>query len=231
MHSYPPTIMQLPTSRPAIAITVSTPAHPHIGPGVVLTDVVERTYTVKSGDTLSAIAQKYYSDAADWTVIYWANDHIIGADPNLIIPGQHLSVPALPTRIPGPPAGFRADPVPTTTHAAVTDPPAGVTLTAEGGTLSYGGLEALWEDAGGSAAYAADAACIAHAESGGNQFATGGVGEEGYWQINPVNDGRVANGYTVEASYSPVVNAKDAIAISDDGRTWAEWTTAGMCGL
>jgi len=31
------------------------------------------------------------------------------------------------------------------------------------------------------------AASIAMAESGGNQYATGSVGERGYWQINPVN--------------------------------------------
>ncbi len=61
------------------------------------------------------------------------------------------------------------------------------TTTNLSGTLSCSGLEALWVEAGGSPAVEVTAASIAMAESGGNQFATGTVGERGYWQINPVN--------------------------------------------
>jgi nucleoid-associated protein YgaU len=49
-------------------------------------------YTVVAGDTLSGIAQKYYSDASKWTRIFEANRHQI-QDPNHIFPGQVLRIP------------------------------------------------------------------------------------------------------------------------------------------
>ena len=51
------------------------------------------TYTVQSGDTLSVIAQKFYSNANLWQRIYDANRGIIGQDPGQIIPGQNLVIP------------------------------------------------------------------------------------------------------------------------------------------
>lgn len=86
-----------------------------------------------------------------------------------------------------------------------------------GGTLGCAGLEALWDAAGGNPASQVTAADIAMAESGGNQYATGGVGEEGYWQINPVNTGM--------ATYDPIGNAQSAIALSGNGTNWSPWTT------
>ena len=50
---------------------------------------VEKTYTVKSGDTLSGIANKY---GTTWQNIYNNNRDIIGSNPNLIKPGQILKV-------------------------------------------------------------------------------------------------------------------------------------------
>ena len=85
------------------------------------------------------------------------------------------------------------------------------------GTLSCNGLEELWEEAGGSCAEAVMAASIAMAESSGRQFATGPVGERGYWQINP-NHGALS-------TYDPLGNAKAAVIISDNGRNWNPWTT------
>lgn len=52
-------------------------------------------YTVKSGDTLSKIAQTYYHKAADWQWLYHENDKSI-SNPNMIYPGQTLVVPADP---------------------------------------------------------------------------------------------------------------------------------------
>src|ERR1044072_961544 len=46
-------------------------------------------YEVVSGDTLSAIAQTWYGNAALWTRLYEANRHQI-TNPNLIFPGQVL---------------------------------------------------------------------------------------------------------------------------------------------
>ncbi len=56
-----------------------------------------KTYTVQPGDTLSAIALRAYGNAAEhyWHKIYKANKDVIGADPNLIRPGQVLEIPVL----------------------------------------------------------------------------------------------------------------------------------------
>ena len=52
-----------------------------------------KTYTVKSGDCLWNIAKKYYGNGAQYTKIYNANRGVIGGNPNLIYPGQVLTIP------------------------------------------------------------------------------------------------------------------------------------------
>jgi len=163
-----------------------------------------RTYIVRPGDTLSSIAQRFYGNAADWPGLYHVNESVV-QDPNLIYVGEKLDVPFDP---PADAASY------TPRHASAT------TLTSSAvpsGTLGCTGLEALWEDAGGSHAEAYLAAEIAMAESGGSQYATGPYGEEGYWQINPHA--------WADATYDPVGNARDAIQISGDGTNWSPWTT------
>jgi nucleoid-associated protein YgaU len=51
-----------------------------------------RTYTVKSGDSLSKIAKRLYGDAQQWRKIYDANKDQI-SDPDLIEPGQTFRIP------------------------------------------------------------------------------------------------------------------------------------------
>ena len=51
------------------------------------------SYTVQSGDSLSAIAQQVYGDPNQWTSVYDANRDAIGANPNLIQPGTELVIP------------------------------------------------------------------------------------------------------------------------------------------
>ncbi len=51
------------------------------------------TYTVKKGDTLWAIAKRFYGDGSKWPTIYNANKAVIGGNPNLIRPGQVLVIP------------------------------------------------------------------------------------------------------------------------------------------
>ncbi len=52
-----------------------------------------RTYTVKSGDTLSKIAKEMYGDAGKYPQIFEANKPML-KDPDEIYPGQVLRVPA-----------------------------------------------------------------------------------------------------------------------------------------
>ncbi len=52
-----------------------------------------RTYTVQSGDSLSAIAKREYGDASAWRRIFEANRDQID-NPDLIHPGQQLKIPS-----------------------------------------------------------------------------------------------------------------------------------------
>jgi len=192
------------TSAAATVTTVSEQVHTHAL--VTHHQVQSRTYTVRPGDTLSGIAEQFYGNAADWTTIYNDNRSVI-QDPNDIYAGEVLQLPN--------------DPAPATTastytpkHVAATVLTSAATLS---GTLGCTDLEELWQAAGGSQSEAFTAAEIAMAESGGNQYATGTVGERGYWQINP-DHGSLS-------TYDPMGNAKAAVIISDDGTNWTPWTT------
>jgi len=52
-----------------------------------------KTYTVKSGDTLSDIAQSEMGDANRWPELYAANKEAVGNNPDLIHPGLELKIP------------------------------------------------------------------------------------------------------------------------------------------
>jgi nucleoid-associated protein YgaU len=56
-------------------------------------EVEVRSYTVVAGDSLSKIAKREYGDAQKWRQIYEANRDQI-KDPDLIHPGQVLTIPA-----------------------------------------------------------------------------------------------------------------------------------------
>ena len=51
-----------------------------------------RTYTVKSGDTLSKISKEFYGNANDYMKIFNANKDKL-SDPDKIKPGQELQIP------------------------------------------------------------------------------------------------------------------------------------------
>ena len=52
-----------------------------------------KTYTVVSGDSLSLITGRLWGDVLLWPILYDANRAVVGSNPNLIKPGQKLTVP------------------------------------------------------------------------------------------------------------------------------------------
>jgi LysM repeat protein len=165
-----------------------------------------RIYTVRPGDTLSHIAQRFYGKAAYWHWLYQVNRSVVH-NPNVLYVGQRLNVPYHP---PANAASY------TPRHAQST------VLTSSAshlsGTLSCSGLEALWEQAGGSRSAAFIAAEIAMAESGGNQYAHSPTNDYGYWQINGSHGPSMA-------TYDAYGNARAAVSISRNGTSWTPWTT------
>lgn len=55
-----------------------------------------QTYTVKAGDTLQKISQKFYGTTKKWQSIYKANQDKLKA-PNKIFPGQVINIPKAPS--------------------------------------------------------------------------------------------------------------------------------------
>jgi nucleoid-associated protein YgaU len=64
----------------------------HIEVQVAAGSLGGRTYTVKSGDSLSKIAKELYGDASQWKKIHAANADLI-RDPDKIQPGWQLQIP------------------------------------------------------------------------------------------------------------------------------------------
>jgi LysM repeat protein len=185
-------------------------------------------YTVRSGDTLSIIAERFYHDASGWGYIYHENEKRI-SNPNEIYVGEHLVIPAhLPAhykladyepRHAAPIAHTTAKVTKKKHHHSKHSAPI-VQSSGKGaphGNLGCSGLEELWDYAGGNPHDAFMAAEIAMAESGGRQYALSPTDDKGYWQIN------VSNGAL--STYDAYGNARAAIIISDDGTNWNPWTT------
>ena len=165
----------------------------------------DQTYQVQPGDTLSGIAQQLYGSYNDWQSLYNANTGTI-ANPNLIYPGQVLTVPS---GAQGSSSGAVTSDDATSAQSSTSSDATASTDSASAsgdsgslsGTLGCSGLEQLWDEAGGNPADAVMAAEIAMAESSGNQYAVSSTDDIGYWQINAPIWGSLA-------TYDPVGNAK-----------------------
>jgi LysM repeat protein len=201
---------------PAKAAAVAEQAHTDAV--ITKSQPAARTYTVRSGDTLSTIAARFYGNAADWNALYHVNSSVI-SNPNLIYVGEVLKVP---TDLSASAASY------TPKHAKAATTLTSSVKTVTGGTLTCSGLEALWKSAGGAPGEAFMAAEIAMAESGGRQYALSPTNDYGYWQINGSHGPAMA-------TFNAYGNARAAIAISNDGTNWSPWTTyvtgayAGRC--
>jgi LysM repeat protein len=199
------------------------------------------TYHVRSGDTLSKIAKRFYGNPGDWAYLASVNAKRI-PNPDMIFVGEPITIP------PAVPSGFTLTSY-TAKHAkAATHPrsvgggsgskgrsggsgkssgtrtiggtPDGGTVVVQagpGGRYSCAGLEGLWKAAGGNPADAVMAAEIAMAESGGNPNAISPTSDYGLWQINSSNGAL--------ATLNPAANAHSAVVLSRNGTNWSPWTT------
>jgi LysM repeat protein len=155
-------------------------------------------YTVKSGDTLSAIAERFYSSPRYWPVLYWAN-HGQVKYANEISAGQVLTVPVKPAKIPAAPSvlGPAPAPAPVTTAApARSEAPAAAEYApsaSEGAADNAADNEAAPvtqsapQQAAGSVSTAGDGSfqsCVIARESGGNSQVMNGSGHYGLYQFS-----------------------------------------------
>ncbi|WP_327284334.1 MULTISPECIES: LysM peptidoglycan-binding domain-containing protein [unclassified Streptomyces] len=84
-----------PTAHPQHTPTPTSAAHKAVpaAPAAKPMSASKRIYTVRSGDSLSAIARRELGNEARWRELYAMNRGVIGSNPELIHPGQVLTLP------------------------------------------------------------------------------------------------------------------------------------------
>jgi len=153
-------IHSLAASKPAIARRAASPRR--------------ATYTVRSGDSLSAIALKVYHDPGAWPVLYWANRNQVRWA-NSIQPGEILTVPARPRRLPAAPRQLGP------TRAPVARPTI-IEQDAERTVSSVRSAPA--RTATTYAGYSSFQSCVIARESGGNSQVMNSSGHYGLYQFS-----------------------------------------------
>ncbi|MFE2480181.1 LysM peptidoglycan-binding domain-containing protein [Streptomyces sp. NRRL F-2747] len=82
------------TPTPTSAAHKAVPSAPAPKPMPMAMPAVEkRTYTVRSGDSLSSIARLELGNEARWRELYAMNRGVVGSNPELLHPGQVLTLP------------------------------------------------------------------------------------------------------------------------------------------
>jgi LysM repeat protein len=213
---------------------------------------VNREYTVRSGDTLSLVAQRFYHVAADWQWLYHENARAI-SDPNVIYVGQRLSVPLhAPAHftLPGHQPRHAKQTGGTTTGGTTTTaahgsrrggagsaaPSRSSGASGTGGTTDNAGST---RSVGGGSTPAGDYSCSQLEglwdSAGGNPSAAFTAAEIAMAEsggnpnaLSPTDDFglwqiNASNGAL--ATFNPFQNARSAIALSGDGGNWNAWTT------
>jgi hypothetical protein len=149
-------------------------AHASVHPSSVMT-----TVQVRSGDSLSTLARRYYHHPAWWPRIWWANRHEV-ANPNRIRAGETFTIPVphapRPSTVAGALHAIPPPPAPARGRHAAPAPaaPAAAPAPAQSsGTVGTGGMSAFQ-------------ACVIQRESGGNPAAVNpSSGAGGLYQFLP----------------------------------------------
>ena len=133
-------------------------------------------YTVRSGDSLAAISQRFYHNPDVWPVLYWANHHQIHWA-NEIKTGQVLNVPVKPARIPKPPA-LLGPPVTASTQHSVAPTQAAPVQTAPVQAAPQAAAAATYSGSGSFQS------CVIARESGGDSQVLNSSGHYGLYQFS-----------------------------------------------
>jgi len=209
---------------------------------------VSHIYAVRSGDTLSKISSQFYGSSGDWQWLYHVNRATV-ADPNLIYPGQQLSMPA------DPPATYTlpASEAPASTSSAgyqarhaytpAQTSDGGGGSSGSSGSSSSGSVSApatVSQVSSGAATTSAGTYSCGNLESMWEQ-AGGSAGEAVMAAsiamaesggnpnaISPTADyglWQINASHGAQATLNPAGNAEAAVSISGDGSNWTPWTT------
>jgi len=143
-------------------------------------------YTVRSGDTLSSIAQRFYNEPGAWPAIFWANKHQIRWADSIQI-GQRLRVPVKPDRIPSAPSatGPSVAPVAAPVQQASAAPVQAAPVQAPVAQAPV--AQAPVAQAAPAATYSGGSSfqqCVIARESGGNSQVMNGSGHYGLYQFS-----------------------------------------------
>ncbi len=148
-------------------------------PAVKHTTARKVSYTVKSGDTLSAIAGRFYRDANYWPALYWANHSQIRYA-NQISVGQVLTVPAKPAHIPGAPTVLGPAPAPSPVSVPAVAS-AATPAPAQTAPVSAAPVQSTAVSSAGDGSFQA---CVIQRESGGNSQVMNSSGHYGLYQFS-----------------------------------------------
>ena len=142
-------------------------------------------YTVRSGDSLSAIAGRFYHKQNAWPVLYWANHSQIRWA-NDIAAGQVLRIPAEPAKIPGAPA-LLGPAAPAVVAAPVAAAPVAASPVAAAASPAYAPVQSTAVVASGYSGGAPGGSfgqCVVARESGGNSQVMNTSGHYGLYQFS-----------------------------------------------
>ena len=205
-------------------------------------------YKVRSGDTLSTIAQHFYDKATDWGYIYHENVKEI-SDPNLIYVGETLFIPGTV------PADYKlADYMPKHAAPVVVTTATVTASTTSNSTMSNSSSSTSSSNSGGGGGTVVVQSSTGSGTSGGLSGTLGCSGLEQLWDsaggnradafmaaeiamaesggdqyaLSPTDDYgywqiNASNGAL--ATFNAYGNARSAIILSDDGTNWDAWTT------
>jgi LysM repeat protein len=142
------------------------------------------TYTVREGDSLSSIAQRFYHQQSAWPVLFWANHSTIHWA-NIISTGQVLKVPAKPAKIPSVPSELGpVAPTPVVAAPVAAAPVAAAPAYAPTQAAPVQAAPATTGTYSGGTPGGSFGACVVARESGGNAQVMNSSGHYGLYQFS-----------------------------------------------